>query len=388
VPARAIVDRVARVVGAGCSIGGLAGWAGWLSWRVATLQVSMLAVIVLALEIVAFAASLVVSAGLLAAHSGWRARRRAGEPVRPLPVLLAEGLDLADIFDTELARTDVDSSIDRSRTATDHHTTHHHTTHHREIDDRPTDDGETDRVRIAARHRKIGDDDTGEIAWARRGISVLGAQRRLDHRAKLDARNLREAAWSIVALDGLRRLGSVVVLMAVLFTGTSPFPVPTPTRAAMLIGGIGLVSIGHWLTSGGHLRPGSRLIWSMASIGAGLGDGVARTGMPIRWVTTMATLVILNLTVALRGMSDRWTHGLGPMEYEARIISMTLAAVFVAVGGIALARMPRPELAMYGATRRLEETSVRRLALGLTLAVAIIGFVAGVLPGDTVVAAP
>ena len=45
-------------------------------------------------------------------------------------------------------------------------------------------------------------------------------------------------------------------------------------------------------------------------------------------------------------------------------------------------RMPQPDLDFYGATRRLEETSARRLALGLTLLAATLGYLAGVLPID------
>jgi len=46
-----------------------------------------------------------------------------------------------------------------------------------------------------------------------------------------------------------------------------------------------------------------------------------------------------------------------------------------------LRSLPQPELGFYGATRRLEEGSTRRLALGATLAVAVLGFTVGVLPG-------
>ena len=192
----------------------------------------------------------------------------------------------------------------------------------------------------------------------------------------------------MVALDGLRRLVSVVALVVVLFTGVAPFEMPPTERVVMLGAGIALLSIGHWLLSGGHIRPAARLIWSMASIGAGLGDGVSRSGLPIRWAMTMATLIALNISIALRGMSDRWTHGLGPMDDEARVAAMSIAFGLVATGGIAMRRMPRPDLGHYGATRRLEETSVRHLAIGLTLLVAAIGFIAGLAPAETFGVAP
>ncbi len=75
---------------------------------------------------------------------------------------------------------------------------------------------------------------------------------------------------------------------------------------------------------------------------------------------------------------------------------VAFAASLVVCAGLAVSRPPRrrgrrvtdrgcqlpmlrPELGLYGATGRLEEDSVRHFTLGLTLAVAAVGFVAGVL---------
>jgi hypothetical protein len=60
---------------------------------------------------------------------------------------------------------------------------------------------------------------------------------------------------------------------------------------------------------------------------------------------------------------------------------MVVSAWLVLVGFAALRVLAKPSLGFYGATRRLEEPSARRLAIGATLAVALLGFVAGVLPG-------
>ena len=340
----AITTKVGHWVGLACSFAGLAAWLGWLSWRLATLETSIVALAVLVLEFVALSAALVVTAGLFAGHARWRRSRRETDADRQLPMLLAEALDLG------------------------------HIVHEGDVD--PTD---PTGVVVSG----VGPDDTGEIAWARRGIRVLGDQRRLDRRARLGTENLREAAWSVVALDGIRRLASVIALVVVLFTGIAPFEMPPGERIAMLAGGIALLSIGHWLLSGGHVRPAARLVWSMESIGAGLGDGISRSGLPIRWAMTMATLIVLNISIALRGISDRWTHGLGPMDDEARVVAMSLAFGLVASGGLAMRHMPQPDLGHYGATRRLEEASVRHLAIGLTLLVATIGFVAGLAPAET-----
>ncbi len=320
-------------VGRATSIVGLAAWCGWLGWRMTSVPDSPIGGAVLVLELMAYAAALLVTSGLwLSPGPSNEFARSSGRPT-PMPVMMADALGL-----------------DRSL------------------------------VTLADRD-DVGEDDTGEIAWARRGLGVLGrgATRRPGAGTSLV---IREGAWSVVSVDGLRRMMAVVVLLAVLFTGRAPFDRPPATAIGLLTGGVAGVALGHWLLSRGRIRPGSRLIWSMASVGAGLGDGRSRSGLPIRWVTTMATMVVLNLAVALRGLSDRWTHGLGPMPHEARVASMSLAIGFVVVGLFGLRTLPRPDLGFYGATHRLEEASARRLALGGTIAVALLGFVVGVLPTD------
>jgi hypothetical protein len=92
-------------------------------------------------------------------------------------------------------------------------------------------------------------------------------------------------------------------------------------------------------------------------------------------------MIALNLAIALRGVSDRWTHGLGAMQHDERVVAMGAAVWLVAWGFVALGSLTEPTLGYYGATRRLEEASTRRLALGATLAVAGLGLVAGSLPG-------
>lgn len=223
-----------------------------------------------------------------------------------------------------------------------------------------------------------GSDDTGEVARARRGLRLLDVRGLLDSVSRPDRYRL---AWAVIAVDGMRRMAFFILVVVVLLSGRIPFDVPTRTVASMLLLAQLLLSVGHWMLSGGVLRPGARLRWSMASIGAGLGDGTSRTGMPIRWATTMAAMVALNVALSLRGVSDRWTHGLSPMPHDARVVTMAVSWWLVLIGFAALRILAQPSLGFYGATSRLEEVSTRRLALGTTLAVAIVGFVAGSLPG-------
>jgi hypothetical protein len=225
------------------------------------------------------------------------------------------------------------------------------------------------------RRSAVADDDTGEVAWARHGLKSL-SRREVAHRP-----SLAELAWSVVAVEGMRRMLAVGMVVIVLFSGRFPFDNPPIQAWVVLVASQLLLTVAHYLLSDGLVRPGARLRWSMASVGAGFGDGKSRSGLPIRWTATLATIVALNLVVSLRGLSDRWTHGLGAMPHDERVIAMAAAMWLVGWGFVALRSLPQPELGYYGATRRLEETSTRRLALGATFTVAAIGVIAGVLPG-------
>lgn len=320
----AAANAAGRWTGRLASVVGLAAWSMWLTWRVSSASVDVISALVLVLEVAALLVSLALSAALwsfgsLPSHA--RVRSRSA----PLVDVVGEMLGVADL----------------------------------------------------ATEQTWGADDTGEVARARRGMQLL------DPRASraIVGPPLAVTAWALVAVEGIRRMLFVAVLVVVLLTGRFPFELPSLTMLAAPVVAMALFSLSHWMLSGGVLRPGVRLRWSMASIGAGLGDGTSRSGLPIRWTATLATMIVLNLAVALRGLSDRWTHGLGPMLHHERVVAMLLSWWLVLVGFAALRILAKPSLGFYGATRRLEETSTRRLALGTTLAVALVGFAAGVLPG-------
>ncbi len=335
------MTKLAEWVGRLLCAAGLVAWLGWLGWRVSSPPTQPIGIATLGLELVAFAAALVVTAGLWNSGSA----RRLAQLHRSEP-------------------NDVSNALPQLVTAALGATSNELST-----------------------RAQTGADDTGEVAWARHGLGILGSFRsngRGDSNRTNDPRgrypSLDEAAWSVVATDGLRRMLFVGLLVVVLFSGQTPFDVPPLEVAALLVGALVSLSLGHWMLSGGLLRPGSRTMWSMASVGAGFGDGNSRSGLPIRWMSTIATMVVLNLAVSLRGLSDRWTHGLGVMQHDERVVAMSTAFGLVMMGFLALRTLEQPDLGFYGATRRLEEGSARRLALGATVGVALLGFVVGVLP--------
>ncbi|HSP28779.1 MAG TPA: hypothetical protein VLN74_09540 [Ilumatobacteraceae bacterium] len=320
--------RAAQWTGRFASVAGFVAWSIWLAWRVTSSPVGLVSVVVLVLEVMAFLVAIVLSAAL------WSLPGRSRRPATSagLPDVLVELFGLDELGTVEAH----------------------------------------------------GADDTGEVARARTGLRLLDPRTRRETTAGrqfVGRRQLALTAWALVAVEGIRRMLFVGVLVVVLLTGRLPFEMPGWSVLAALMAAQLSFTISHWLLSGGVLRPGVRLRWSMATIGAGLGDGASRTGLPIRWTATLATMVVLNLAVALRGVSDRWTHGLGPMPHDERVGAMVLSWWLVIVGFTALRTLVKPSLGFYGATRRLEETSTRRLALGTTLAVALVGFIAGVLPG-------
>lgn len=185
-----------------------------------------------------------------------------------------------------------------------------------------------------------------------------------------------------VLLDGPRRLVLVVSLAAGLLLGVAPMPLPPLWAIIAGVGSLSLMSLSHVLLAAGRINFGDRIRWSSSALGE-ICVGADRDGVaPSRWVGTMAAVVVLNLAVALRGMSDRWTHGLTPMSTDGRHVTM-LIAVTVVVGGLFTLRTTAvPNLAnSHLVPRRTEERTARQSALGGAIAIGMIGLMAGILPG-------
>ena len=191
---------------------------------------------------------------------------------------------------------------------------------------------------------------------------------------------LAELAVVGALVDGPRRLLLVVVLTLALLVGVAPVAVPPIAVLAALATGVSAMSVAHVCLGRGNIRFGDRIRWSYAA----LGEVVAERDQafaPRRWIGAVAAVVVVNLAIALRGMSDRWTHGLAPMSDGERVTTM-LFALSVVLGALyTLATTPAPE-ASHAASRRLEERTARRSALLGAVCVGVVGLVAGVLPGS------
>ena len=131
--------------------------------------------------------------------------------------------------------------------------------------------------------------------------------------AAAPARRLRDGSC-----DGRRpaSLGDRAARRCRLAHRRRPIERPSPLAVGFVIAAVVGTSIAHVALSGGRIRIGDRIRWSYSTIGELVArrdiDGVA----PRSWMGTIATIVGINVAVALRGMSDRWTHGLPPMDAE------------------------------------------------------------------------
>jgi len=186
-----------------------------------------------------------------------------------------------------------------------------------------------------------------------------------------------------VMIDGPRRIALVLTLSLGLMLGVSPAPMP-PWWALVAVGaGTSFVAASHVVASDGWIRFGDRTRWSFASLGEVLAPTDRVDLAPRRWVGTVGTIVVLNVAIALRGMSDRWTHGLPAMTDDERIVAMGWASLVVVGGLYTLRTIPTPRLANeHLVARRLEERTARRSALGAAVCLGLVGLLAGILPGS------
>ena len=206
--------------------------------------------------------------------------------------------------------------------------------------------------------------------------SAATAARRRGKRTRADV------AMGCVLIDGPRRLAMIAVAVVGLLIGVSPMPVPTVPALVSLTIGAGGLSLATVVLSERRIAVGDRLRWTYGSIGELLIRDDLEGVAPRRWVGTVGTIVVVNLAVAMRGMSDRWTHGLPTMPNDMRVVAMVYAMTLVAGALYTLVTTAAPQLDnAHLVSRRLEERTARQSALGGALCIGLVGLLAGVLPG-------
>jgi hypothetical protein len=156
------------------------------------------------------------------------------------------------------------------------------------------------------------------------------------------------ATWCIRPLSGLRRLVFVAVVVGALLSGQAPFRPEIVPVVALGLPYIALTALATVLLSGGTLALGDRTRWSLRTMGP---DAAALLGAPpvasataarparggTRAVrqggTLFATVIVVNLAVVARSVSDRW---LGILPEMSRGLLACLLAIALWVVALSL----------------------------------------------------
>jgi hypothetical protein len=190
-----------------------------------------------------------------------------------------------------------------------------------------------------------------------------------------------DATIAAILLDGPRRLLMIVAVVVGLLLGATPFGRPPGWAVAALTIGMLGVAGSHVALGQGRLRFGDRVRWSYGAIGEiVVRDDVANVA-PRRWTGAMAAAVAVSVAIGLRGMSDRWTHGLPAMSDDDRVTVLVVALTLVLGALFTVATSPRPtQVDAHLLSRRMDERTARQSVLVAAVCIGAIGLVAGLLP--------
>ncbi|MEP7202513.1 MAG: PilZ domain-containing protein, partial [Ilumatobacteraceae bacterium] len=157
-------------------------------------------------------------------------------------------------------------------------------------------------------------------------------------------------ASAVRPLSGLRRVGFIAVVVASLLTGSLPLRPNLTVLASVWAPGWVLTAIGLGMMSGWTLRPGDRTRWSLRNLGAswqGLRHPMAfdQRRAPIMTPHVLqhggvlvASVVVLSFVMMMRGLSEQWTHALGPMPF-AWLLGLVAVALWTLSMSLDVLRM-------------------------------------------------
>jgi hypothetical protein len=178
-------------------------------------------------------------------------------------------------------------------------------------------------------------------ARVRTACQLVAHRRRRRHSA---AQRMAILAWCVRPLSGMRRAAFLAVLVLALYAGSSPFDAPARVMLAAWLPGFVATSVGLSLLSGWRLHPGDRTRWSLLSMGPACSS----------WRSTVAPLtatsraqfgagIVVAVTalctvLVLRGISDLFTHELGPLPREV-LLGLIVVALWTLAVALDVLRM-------------------------------------------------
>jgi SdrD B-like domain len=153
---------------------------------------------------------------------------------------------------------------------------------------------------------------------------------------------------------GLRRSAILVLLIGALLAGRLPFEADPVVFASLWAPWFVLSALGLRALSGGRLRPGDRVRWSMRVLGSSWRGLFAPNGRPDpaehviggafgvhHGVAAAGAVAAICVVIAMRAISDRVTHTLAPMPTRQTLIVLVVALWSLAGGLDALRILAR-----------------------------------------------
>ena len=152
------------------------------------------------------------------------------------------------------------------------------------------------------------------------------------------AQRIALMALAVRPLAGLRRGMIVALLVGALSAGRLPVEADPIVFAALWTPWFVLAAVALWCLSGGELRPGDRVRWSMRVLGASWRGVAAPDGRPDpaehvlgsafglhHGVASAAAIGAISIVIALRALSDRVTHTLAAMPLDHTAVLLVVA---------------------------------------------------------------
>jgi hypothetical protein len=209
------------------------------------------------------------------------------------------------------------------------------------------------------------------------------------------SQRLALTATAVRPLAGIRRSVVVVLLLGALLAGRLPF---TPDPVVLGLTWVPWFVLSAWglhLLSGGRLRPGDRVRWSMRMLGASWRGALAPDGRPDpaehviggvfglhHGVMAAAAVGAISVVIGMRALSDRVTHTLAGMPLD-HIAVLLVVALWLLAGSLDALRVLAHRVQMRRATR-VASSLPSTFADGPALVVDLTPFGAGVLADQEV----
>lgn len=189
-------------------------------------------------------------------------------------------------------------------------------------------------------------------------------------------------AQAVRPLAGVRRGVIIALLLGALLSGRLPFEAAPLGFAVLWAPWFVLAAVSLWMLSGGELRPGDRVRWSMRMLGASWRGLMAPDGRPDpaehvlgsafglhHGVASAGAVASISVVIGMRAISDRVTHTLAAMPVD-RTAALLVVALWSLAGGLDALRILARRAQSRRATRiasSLPSTFADRAALVVDL---------------------